>query len=130
MTRKTKLNLIYSAIIVTAVITFATLISLNSKESNWAFFYSFLVGGVYSILTGAIMLIVVFISKKYWNSIAFITSALINFVMLYIPITWLVSGTKDVNPFLIIMFISPLFILMIQLLLFIKLNKLSINKTH
>jgi hypothetical protein len=130
MTRETKLNLIYSTIIVTTVTVFATLISLNSKESNWAFFFSFLIGGLYSIITGTIMLIIVFKSKKYWNSIPFITSGLVNFIMLYIPIMWLTDGANGVNPFLIIMFTFPVLILIAQILLFINLNRLTMDKPN
>lgn len=68
-------------------------------------------------------------SKKYWDSIPFITSGLINFILLFIPIMWLTDGASGVNPLLIVMFISPVLILIAQLLLFIKHNKLTKQKT-
>jgi len=127
MSSTTKTNLVYSTIIVLGLIAFSYLISFGKDFSGVAFLFVTLLGGTFAITTACVMFFLLYRSKKYFNSILFLTSALLNFTNSYVFLMWLTSGDNDLDIlFVSITALPPLFFI-IQTILFIKFNKLHIQ---
>ena len=130
MSKKTLFNVVISILIVFIYFYKNNLDMKDISHPEIGWFIVYLYAGIYSIIVGALSIIIVVVTEKYWRNIFFLTSGLTNFVFLYVPISCIVAGIgkSGAEIFLFLMSLFPPMVFIIQLIIFIKFNKKDILK--
>jgi hypothetical protein len=124
MSTKTQLNLIYSVVLLVAIIIVGYITTIDNDPFGMVGFILLLILIICSMITGIIMLVVVYETKKYWNSILFITSALANFSVFFL----LLASLFMLNIAITFMLIFPCIVSVLQIKCILKFNKLDKQK--
>jgi len=118
MTAKTKRNIYISLVLVLLYFAIGHLFIRSNLNPEWGYFFLLLYADYYSLTFGTVTIIVVLSTKKYWNSIPFITSCAVNAIECLIPLMWLVNAEEGMSLTVLLLFSTPPILFIIQLILF------------
>lgn len=122
MTAKTKLHIRYSALIVLSILLFGYLASLTMDYSGMIFFGIMMLSMFYSIPVALLCFLLLYESKKWYNSILFLTSGMFNFLNMFISVAF-IRAAVGMDTVIYALVCLPILLFILQLILFLKINK-------